>query len=256
MKRKETEKLIPLAMQAAEETAENSIVSSEPLLDEQSAESSDGSRSEEAAGGKRPQTKEERSRYADADRKKTIEMMRKREGEIEALIGSLGVSGENLDVRIANAQEVIMQNKRQQFEADVQREADNTGVAPDIIRKAMLMDELQQQLHTLQWNQKTTLATDYCHAKDPCFFADLSAQDVSRLVVMIRAGFTPQQIYKTFAKEQDKGEPGISHIKAVGSARQSGAVDVPGDVLKEYERYGISHAEALSDYRKQMMSRY
>ncbi len=256
MKKVNAAKQIQLEELFAVEPAENSDLLGDVAVAVESAKNSEDSLLQDSLETKTPQTLEQRKMYADANRKKTIELMRQREGAVEELINSLGATGESIEERIESAQQIVKNAKQQQFEADVMKEAEQSGVAPDIIRKALLMDKLENQLHTLQWNQKTSQATEYCHAKDPCFFADLSVQDVNQLVVMIRSGFTPQQIYKTFCKEQGEGEAGISHIKAIGGAKQSGAVDVPSDVLREYERYGISHADALSDYRKQMLNRY
>ncbi len=202
-----------------------------------------------------PQSMEERSRYADEDRKKIIEKLRRQEREMEKIMVRMGVQGNSFEERLKNADELLNVQEQKLFEQEIAQEAEKTGIDPTILFKARFADELQDRISEMQWRDKTLAATEYCHAKNPNFFAALSPEDMDRVNMMVKNGFSPQQIYSAYATVPEETQPGISHIKPMGTMKQSGATDIPSDVLAEYERYGIPHSEALSDYRKQVAHR-
>ncbi len=202
---------------------------------------------------KTEQSKEERSKYANADRKKTIEKLRKREASMDNFFAKLGAKGENFEQKLLNASELLEKAQQLQLKQEIQQQSEKTGINPEILYKARLADELTKKLDNERWSRRMVDVAEYCHAKRPSFFSELDGEDMSRINLMIRNGFTPSQIFGAYAKSSESGEPGISHIKSVAGAKQSSMMDVPTAILKEYERYGISHADALSDYRKQML---
>ncbi len=236
------------------EQAENSELLTELLATDSDANNFEKQQPlREKVEKKDEQSKEERSKYANADRKKTIEKLRKREAAMESFISKLGAKGDSFEERLSNASELLLKAQREQIKQEVQQQSERTGIDPQILYKARLADELQQKLENDRWTRRMVDVAEYCHAKHPTFFADLNGEDMTRINLMIRNGFTPSQIFGAYGKASKATEPGISHIKSVAGAKQSAGMDVPTSILKEYERYGISHAEALSDYRKQML---
>ncbi len=224
------------------------------------AKNSDGfdamAEGEASIGEEKPvQSKEERRRYADANRKKTIEKLRRREAAMESYLIRLGAKGDSFEQRLDHAGELIEQAKRSEMEQQVRQQAQETGIDANILYKARIADELKQRLEDRRCTEQMATVAEYCHAKNPTFFADIEPEDMKRINLMIRNGFTPQQIYKVYGSEEQAVQPGIAHIKSVGNAKSSGGMDIPSGILKEYERYGFSHADALKDYRNRMLQK-
>ncbi len=248
---------------AAEETAENSTPEAGGEMPNEAAGESEEA---EGAAEKPEQTPEERARFADLDRKQKLEQeretnraLKEQQEELLAAIAAMGIEAESPEDAVNKMLFMKTEYERKAKLAEMEQEAEETGVPLEVLRaqegERRAQEEAQRVLEMAQ--QERAMAVFEADKVivstiDPKFFESASEQQLKAFGAMRMSGMDAVAALATVKNiPSQKQDPGTGHL-VPASGGSGGGVDIPKEVLRDYQEMGYTKEQAVKDYKRQV----